>query len=145
MIKCIPIRHEWRTSSFRHFFESNRLECSWSTQRRVGWVAFCILKLYLHISNLITFDYLVVEDFQCHRGIFCEESTMDEWYFRNQWGKFTRVDIFLEDHHVVEVEFFFPINFNLSEVRVINDLIEGVLGMESTFKGRFIRIAHILV
>ena len=40
------------------------------------------------------------------------------------------VDIFLQDHHIVKVELFLPVDFDLTELLIVDELIEGVFGPE---------------
>ena len=52
------------------------------------------------------------------------------------------IHIFLENHHIVEVEFLFAVDLDESEVGVVDHLVEGVFRVESGFVGRLLRIAH---
>lgn len=52
------------------------------------------------------------------------------------------VDVFLEDHDIIKIKLLFPVDFDVSEIGIINDLIEGVFGLKPVLIRLLLGIAH---
>ena len=77
-----------------------------------------------------TFNNLVIVNPNNSGRLFAQDGVIDLFNFLQEGWELFPVDIFLQDHHIVKVELFLPVDFDLTELLIVDELIEGVFGPE---------------